>query len=197
MTGLQRANLVLVLLFAQAVQVLLLVAVGVRVLHPFGPLMIKDGDHRVMGGRAPRRSAVRAVPAREQRTGPGVRLPGGVLGALLHRLRRDRRALPQGVLHGDHERAAPGRGRARRLPGSPARAATGARIRSRWPGGPPDLHNRAGDASPSTVRRSLVRSGRPSHQGCQMEARALDATTVGASSPGAGLERAGSKARTM
>ncbi len=164
-TGLQMVNLVLVLVIAQAVQVLLLAIAVFAFFIVFGAVAIDDGVIESWTGEQV--IHVFDLDLVSERAAPGLGVPRGVLRPLLHRLRDHRRALPQGVLHGDHERAPPGRGRARRLPGSPARAATGARIRStvaRRATRPPQPGRRC---VPSTVRRSLVRSGRPSHQGCQ------------------------------
>ena len=122
-TGLQMVNLVLVLVIAQAVQVLLLAVAVFGFFMVFGAVAIDDTviESWTAGGGPPR------VRPRHRQPGAaaGLGLPRGLLGPLLHRLRGHRRALPQGVLHHDHERAPPGRRSTRRLPGAARRAGTG------------------------------------------------------------------------
>ncbi len=115
-SGLQMVNLVLVLVIAQAVQVLLLSLAVFAFFIVFGAVAIDDTVIESWTGEDVvhlfgHRSAQRAAD-------PGLGLPGGLLRPLLHRLRDHRRGLPQGVLHGDHERAPSRRWRARDLPGT-------------------------------------------------------------------------------
>ena len=91
--GLEKANLVLVLVIAQAVQVLLLVGRGLAFFMVFGSVAIDDDViDRWIGepARLPGWPATRQRPA-----GPGLDLPRCVLRALLHRLRRHRRDVPR------------------------------------------------------------------------------------------------------
>ena len=112
--GFERGNLVLVLLIAQAIQVLLLVGRGLGVLPGVRDRRDRRRRDRGVGRRpAPLRRGVRPG---EPRARPGLDLPRGVRRPLLHGLRRHRRQLPQAVLHPDPPRARAGRQRAAGLP---------------------------------------------------------------------------------
>ena len=92
--GLQKWNLVLVLLVSQFVQVLLLSVAVLAVLPGLRQRRDAAGRGRVL---APGQGRRRRGPAAQ-----GLGVPGRLLGALLHRLRRDRRDLPPAVLHLRH-----------------------------------------------------------------------------------------------
>ena len=97
----ERSNLILVLLIAQVVQVLLL---SVSVFAFFVVFGSADHGPRRGGplGGCGRHPQPVLVPQAESRAAAGVGVPVGVLRALLHGVRRDRRQLPQAVLHRGH-----------------------------------------------------------------------------------------------
>ena len=93
----QKANLVLVMLFAQALQVLLLSVSVFAFFIVFGLLAIKDSV--IQAWLRARRPIPHDLPslvaARQQRALPGVGLPGRLRRPLLHRLRRHGRDVPR------------------------------------------------------------------------------------------------------
>ena len=117
-TGLQKANLVLVLLVAQAVQVLLLAVRRLLLLRALRGRRDRGLGHHELARRGPPHLPV--GPPGEPGAGAGLDLPGGVQRPLLHGLRRHRQQLPPAVLRQDHARARPRRRRPDLLP----RAAT-------------------------------------------------------------------------
>ncbi len=113
-TGLQKVNLVTVLVVAQAVQVVLLALAVFAFFLVFGTVAIQPDVIDSWIGHAPTYPPGPGVGQR--RADPGLDVPGRLRGALLHRRRDHRRDLPQGVLLGDPRRAPARGGRARGLP---------------------------------------------------------------------------------
>ena len=118
--GLEKANLVLALVIAQAVQVLLLSVAVSLFFMVFGSVAIEDEVIVSWIGEVPDYPLRRRL--RQRPAGQGLDLPRLVQRPLLHGLRRHRRDVPPAVLHRDPARARAGGRRSGGLP-PPARRA--------------------------------------------------------------------------
>ncbi len=126
--GLPRANLLIVLLIAQATQVLVLSLAVFAFFIVFGRLIMTPSVIQGWTGDDTAPHDPRHQPARQRGALPGVGLPGRLRRALLHRVRRDRPDLPRPVLHLRLARARAGHRGAHGLPRAAPRAGAGRRL---------------------------------------------------------------------